>query len=101
MITAESIGFFQSLMTSLLGISIVFLSLVFLALFVTVVSKIIGVLESNVLKQPAQAPSASVSPAKKTASGSEAVKVAVIAAALAEERHEPVDKFVITNIKKI
>ncbi len=101
MITAESISFFQSLMTSLLGIFIVFLSLVFLALFVTVVSKIIGALESNLVKQSAAAPANTAAANSKPSTGSDAAAIAVIAAALTEERREPAGKFVITNIQKI
>jgi len=99
MITTEYIGFTESLLSSVLGLGIVFLSLVFLAIFVTVVSKVISILEKNVTPQTTAAPAAVVS--AKPAAGADAVRVAVIAAAITEERREPPDAFVITNIKKL
>jgi len=87
MITTEYISFVTSLLSSLLGLGIVFLSLIFLAIYVMIVSKVISGLEK---KLPA-----------KPAAGAEAVKVAVIAAAISEERREPLNSFVITNIKKL
>lgn len=101
MITTEYIGFLESLFTSILGMAIVFMSLVFLAIFVMIVSKVIGSLEktlldkkseSKVLTKPVEVP-------KKD--NKEALKIAVITAAISEERREPVDRFVITNIQKI
>ena len=98
MITTEYISFSESLFSSLLGIAIVFLSLVFLAFFVTIVSKVISSLEKNLVSTAKVTPaSASAIPAAHA----EAVTVAVIAAAVSEERKEPLDRFVITNIQKI
>lgn len=101
MITTEYIGFVSSLFSSLLGLAIVFLSLMFLAIYVTIVSKIISGLEKNLPAKSQAAPAAAAAAVVKPAAGSEAVKVAVIAAAVSEERREPVDSFVITNIKKL
>ena len=50
MITTEYISFLESLMSSLLGMSIVFIALIFLAIFVMIVSRIISVLEKNLIK---------------------------------------------------
>ena len=101
MITTEYISFVSSLFSSLLGLAIVFLSLMFLAIYVTIVSKIISGLEKNLPAKSQAAPAAAAAAVVKPAAGSEAVKVAVIAAAVSEERREPVDSFVITNIKKL
>lgn len=98
MITTEYIGFFESLMSSLLGMSIVFLSLVFLAIFVTIVSKVISSLEKNLTS--AVSPTVVTANTKPVASP-DAAKIAVIAAAVSEERRESLDSFVITNIQKI
>ena len=101
MITTEYISVLQSFLSSVLGLGIVFLSLIFLAIFVTIVSKVISALEKNL---PTAAPAPAAAPAavsQKPAAGSEAVKVAVIAAAISEERRESVNSFVITNIKKL
>jgi sodium pump decarboxylase, gamma subunit len=102
-ITTEYISFGTSFLSSLLGLGIVFLSLVFLAIFVMIVSKVISALEKNLAVQAPtpQVASAPTAGAVQAAAGSEAVKVAVIAAAISEERREPVNSFVITNIKKI
>lgn len=101
MITTEYIGFLESLLTSLLGISIVFLSLVFLAIFVTVVSKVIAALEKTLLvKEPEVKMTTKVTETPKK-DKNEALKIAVITAAISEERREPVDRFVITNIQKM
>ena len=51
--------------------------------------------------QAAPATAASTAVNTKPAAGAEAVKVAVIAAAISEERREPLNSFVITNIKKL
>ena len=101
MITTEYISFVSSLFSSLLGLAIVFLSLMFLAIYVTIVSKIISGLEKNLPAKSQAAPAAAAAAVVKPTAGSEAVKVAVIAAAVSEERREPVDSFVITNIKKL
>lgn len=101
MITTEYIGFLESLLTSLLGMSIVFMSLVFLAIFVMVVSRVIVVLEKTVLgKKPEVQMAPKVAEVQKK-DNKEALKIAVITAAISEERKEPVDRFVITNIQKI
>lgn len=99
MITTEYISFGTSFLSSLLGLGIVFLSLVFLAIFVMIVSKIIAALEKNLVTQPQNSPVAAA--AAQPAASSEAIKIAVIAAAVSEERREPVDSFAITNIKKL
>lgn len=103
MITTEYISFATSLLSSLLGLGIVFLSLMFLAIFVTIVSKIISSLEKNLPAKLQAAPATSpvVNANTKPAADTEAIKVAVIAAAISEERREPLNSFVITNIKKL
>ena len=101
MITTDYISFVTSLLSSLLGLGIVFLSLIFLAIFVMVVSKVILLLEKNVPAKPQAALAAAAPVSAKPAAGAEAIKVAVIAAAISEERREPLNAFVITNIKKL
>lgn len=106
MITTEYIGFLESLLSSLLGMAIVFIALIFLAIFVMVVSRIISVLEKNLIKKAdittstatVSAPATGASPKKDN---KEEVKIAVITAAISEEMKQPVDKFIITNIQKI
>lgn len=104
MITTEYIGFLESLFSSLLGMAIVFIALIFLAIFVMVVSRIISVLEKNLIKpadttKNAAAVSAPAASPKKD--NKEDVKIAVITAAISEEMKQPVDKFIITSIQKI
>ena len=47
MITTEYISFVTSLLSSLLGLGIVFLSLIFLAIYVMIVSKVISGVEKK------------------------------------------------------
>ena len=102
MITTDYISFVTSLLSSMLGLGIVFLSLICLAIFVMIVSKVILVLEKNAPTKPQAAAAAVSAPVSaKPAAGAEAIKVAVIAAAISEERREPLNAFVITNIKKL
>ncbi|CAL7901915.1 OadG family protein [Fusobacterium necrophorum] len=101
MITTEYIGFLESLLTSLLGISIVFLSLVFLAIFVTVVSRVIAVLEKTLLMKEPEVKMTAQAAEETKKDKKEALKIAVITAAISEERREPIDRFVITNIQKM
>lgn len=102
MITTEYIGFLESLLTSILGMAIVFLSLIFLAVFVMVVSKAISSLEKTLTGKEKTAVASAESKVEVPKKDSkEAVKIAVITAAISEEMKQPVDKFVITNIQKI
>lgn len=102
MITEEYISVADSLAASLVGLGIVFLALIFLAIFVTIVSKVIAMLEKNIPADPRTMPTAAVPSAHvKRAEDADAVKIAVIAAAVSEERREPLHSFAITNIKKL
>ena len=128
MITTEYISFLESLMSSLLGMSIVFIALIFLAIFVMIVSRIISVLEKNLIKttdtvafvsvvlikffsvleknlikttDTKATVSASTTGANTKKDNKDGVKIAVITAAISEEMKQPVDKFIITSIKKI
>lgn len=94
----EYMSFMESLVTTVIGMSIVFLALIFLAVFVMVVSKVVSTLEAKLGRG---APSGAILTETKPVPKSEAVKVAVIAAAISEERKEPLDSFVITKIQKI
>lgn len=101
MITTEYVGFFTSLLTSILGMSIVFLSLVFLAIFVMVVSRVIETLERKLAAKAATTANTTATAVGQKKENGESLKIAVITAAISEERREPVEKFVITNIQKI
>ena len=101
MITTEYIGFLESLFTSILGMAIVLMSLVFLAIFVMIVSKVIGSLEKTLLDKKSEAKVLTKPVEVPKKDNKEALKIAVITAAISEERREPVDRFVITNIQKI
>lgn len=106
MITTEYIGFLESLFSSFIGMIIVFIALIFLAIFVMVVSRIISVLEKNLIKpvdttKNTPGVSASTTGASPKKDNKEDVKIAVITAAISEEMKQPVDKFIITSIQKI
>ena len=100
MITTEYLGFLGSIYPSFLGILIVFSSLVFIALYVVVVTKVVAFLEKNVLSKKNENEIAKATNVAEK-DDKDAVKIAIIAAAIAEERKLPVDGFVIKSIKKI
>lgn len=102
MITQEYLGFFGSIYPSLIGILIVFVSLVFIAIYVVIVSKVIGFLEKNILSKKSEIESTNrVTEDVGKKVDENKVRIAVITAAIAEELALPVESFKITDIKKI
>ena len=77
------------------------MSLVFLAIFVTVVSRVIAVLEKTLLMKEPEVKMTEQAAEETKKDKNEALKIAVITAAISEERREPIDRFVITNIQKM
>ncbi len=101
MITQEYLGFFGSIFPSLIGILIVFVSLMFIALYVIIVSKVIAFLEKNILmKKNEDKSDNNVKKVMLPKIDENKVKIAIITAAIAEELALPVDSFKITDIKK-
>lgn len=104
MITQEHLGFLGSIYPSLIGMLIVFISLIFIAIYVVMVSKVIAFLEANVFSKK----NANKAVEKNSEMGTSLpkddkskVKIAVITAAIAEELGTSANNFVITDIKKI
>ena len=80
--TSNTMTFWESIMTFLIGFSIVFIALIALALFIIVSSKVINLL----VKEDNQ---------------EEVERLAVIISAISEEMREPVENFNIVSITEI
>ena len=105
--TSNTMTFWESIVTFMIGFSIVFICLISLALFIIISSKVINLFVKD--EVPAQKP---VTNAVSTdASGStmvaekdnqeEVERLAVIISAISEEMREPVERFTIVSITEI
>ena len=106
--TSDTMTFGESIITFLIGFSIVFVALISLALFIIVSSKVINLLVKE--EVPEQKPIASnVNASANTASKvvvkednqEEVERLAVIISAISEEMREPVENFSIVSITEI
>ncbi|WP_335993252.1 OadG family protein [Fusobacterium polymorphum] len=106
--TSDTMTFGESLVTFLIGFSIVFFALIALALFIIVSSKVINLLVKE--EVPEQKPVASnVNANANTAAKvvakednqEEVERLAVIISAISEEMREPVERFTIVSITEI
>ena len=106
--TSNTMTFGESLITFLIGFSIVFVALISLALFIIVSSKVINLLVKE--EVPEQKPVASnVNASANTAAKAvvkednqeEVERLAVIISAISEEMREPVENFTIVSITEI
>lgn len=96
--TEPTMPFGQSVIVSLLGLSVVFLALICLALAVTVISKILRSVISDGAKAPAV-----VAPAAAPAVSDEADKelLAVLMATIGDDLGLPTDKFRILSVTEV
>ena len=106
--TSDTMTFGESLITFLIGFSIVFFALIALALFIIISSKVINLLVKD--EVPEQKPVASNVNANANTAAKAVVKednqeeverLAVIISAISEEMREPVENFTIVNITEI
>ena len=106
--TSDTMTFGESIITVLIGFSIVFVALISLALFIIVSSKVINLLVKEEI--PEQKPIASnVNASANTAAKvivkednqEEVERLAVIISAISEEMREPVENFSIVSITEI
>ena len=106
--TSDTMTFGESLVTFLIGFSIVFFALIALALFIIISSKVINLLVKE--EVPEQKPVASnVNASANTAAKAvvkednqeEVERLAVIISAISEEMREPVENFNIVSITEI
>ena len=106
--TSDTMTFGESIITILIGFSIVFVALISLALFIIVSSKVINLLVKEEI--PEQKPIASnVNASANTAAKvvvkednqEEVERLAVIISAISEEMREPVENFSIVSITEI
>ena len=95
--TEPTMPFGQSVIVSLLGLSVVFLALICLALAVTVISKILRSVISDGAKAPAAAPAAA--PAVSDEADKELL--AVLMATIGDDLGLPTDKFKILSVTEV
>lgn len=95
--TEPTMPFGQSVIVSLLGLSVVFLALICLALAVTVISKILRSVISDGAKAPAAAPAAA--PAVSDEADKELL--AVLMATIGDDLGLPTDKFRILSVTEV
>ena len=106
--TSNTMTFWESIVTFMIGFSIVFICLISLALFIIISSKVINLLVKEEI--PEQKPIASnVNASANTAAKvvvkednqEEVERLAVIISAISEEMREPVERFTIVSITEI
>ena len=104
--TSNTMTFGESLITFLIGFSIVFFDLISLALFIIISSKVINLLVKE--ETPEQKPVVSnvnantaTKAVAKEDNQEEAERLAVIISAISEEMREPVERFTIVSITEI
>ncbi|QNE68217.1 OadG family protein [Fusobacterium hwasookii] len=106
--TSNTMTFAESIMTFLIGFSIVFIALIALALFIIVSSKVINLLVKEEVpeqKPVANTANVNVNAATKAVvkedNQEEAERLAAIISAISEEMREPVENFTIVSITEI
>jgi len=106
--TSNTMTFWESIMTFLIGFSIVFIALIALALFIIVSSKVINLLVKEEVpeqKPVANTANVNVNAATKAVvkedNQEEAERLAAIISAISEEMREPVENFTIVSITEI
>ena len=106
--TSNTMTFGESIMTFLIGFSIVFIALIALALFIIISSKVINLLVKE--EVPEQKPVANTGNVNantapkvvvKEDNQEEVERLAVIISAISEEMREPVENFTIVSITEI
>lgn len=106
--TSNTMTFGESIVTFLIGFSIVFVALIALALFIIISSKVINLLVKE--EVPEQKPvantgnmNANTAPkvVVKEDNQEEVERLAVIISAISEEMREPVENFTIVSITEI
>ena len=106
--TSNTMTFGESIVTFLIGFSIVFVALIALALFIIISSKVINLLVKE--EVPEQKPIANTGNVNantapkvvvKEDNQEEVERLAVIISAISEEMREPVENFTIVSITEI
>ena len=93
--TEATMPFGQSVIVSLLGISVVFITLVTLALAIVLISKILR----SIIKDGAQKPAPAVAPVVSDEADKETL--AVLMATIGMDLELPADQFKIVNVKEL
>ncbi len=102
--TSQTMTFYESFITFLIGFTVVFACLIALALFVIVSSKVVAVITKSMPEEkPQQATAPKVATAAPVVKDNqeELENLAVIISVISEEMKEPVENFQIVDIKEI
>lgn len=102
--TSQTMSFYESFITFLIGFAVVFICLIALALFIIISSKVVNAIIKTVPEEkPKQQAPKVVTPAPVVVKDNqeELENLAVIIAAISEEMKEPVENFQIVSIKEI
>ena len=94
--TQSTMSFPESIVMSALGLSVVFITLIVLALAIVIISKILGLIIKDEVKKPAAAP---VQPAVSDEADKETL--AVLMATIGVDLNLPPGEFKIVDVKKI
>lgn len=95
--TEPTMSFGQSVIVSLLGMSIVFLALIVLALAIMIISKILQAL----IKDNSQKPAAAVASAPAVSDEADKELLAVLMATIGEDLGLPTEQFKIVSVKEL
>lgn len=103
---SESMTFYESFVTFLIGFTVVFICLIALAIFIIISSKIVSIITNAISSQEKQPNETATKTVAKTSTSpkddqGELEKLAVIISAISEEMREPVENFKIVSIKEI
>lgn len=104
--TSNTMTFWESMITFMIGFSIVFICLISLAIFIIISSKVINLLVKD--EVPEQKPvlntvntNTTAKPVVKEDNQEEVERLAVIISVISEEIREPVENFKIVSITEI
>ena len=95
--TEPTMPFGQSVIVSLLGLSVVFLALICLALAIMVISKILR----SVVSDGAKAPAAAQKAAPAVSAEADTALLAVLMATIGDDLGLPTDKFKILSVTEV
>lgn len=103
---SESMTFYESFVTFLIGFTVVFICLMALAIFIIISSKIVSIITNAISSQEKQPNETTMKTGTKTSTSpkddqGELEKLAVIISAISEEMREPVENFKVVSIKEI
>lgn len=101
--TSQSMTFYESFITFLIGFTVVFTCLISLAIVILISSKVVALITNAIPQEKAVETKPKVAPVQAVVKDNqeELENLAVIISAISEEIREPVENFQIVSIKEI